>query len=347
MGDIRAILILVLVLCFTVVSIPQIGVTNAEPKTIVVPDDYPVIQEAVDNTVEEDIVFVKSGLYFQTVIINKSINLIGENRETTILDGNGTTTIYIETDNVTITGFTIQNASVSTQEGILLLYANNCNISGNRLVNNTYGIDLISSDYNIVSGNIFEENSAGLSVSGFNNNISRNEINNCNTGIQISYGANNTISENNLENNSANGINLYDTQSNKIIRNNIIDSGERGLLFTASHNNSFSWNNFSNNVQTFDSHYVLDWIDISVNIWDNGSKGNYWNNYNGTDNDGDGIGDSAHFVYEDNQDNYPLMEPVDISTIPEFPSWIILPFFIVATLVVIVIRNKIRKKGLE
>ena len=33
--------------------------------------------------------------------------------------------------------------------------------------------------------------------------------------------------------------------------------------------------------------------------------------------------------------------------IPEFPSWIILPILIVSTFVVIVIRNKIRKKELD
>ena len=36
-----------------------------------------------------------------------------------------------------------------------------------------------------------------------------------------------------------------------------------------------------------------------------------------------------------------------IGYIPEFPSWIILPLFISSTLCVIIVRNKIRKKGLE
>ena len=46
------------------------------------------------------------------------------------------------------------------------------------------------------------------------------------------------------------------------------------------------------------------------NAWDNGSQGNYWSNYTGTDNNGDGIGDTPYLVYENNQDNYPLMNPI-------------------------------------
>jgi len=41
------------------------------------------------------------------------------------------------------------------------------------------------------------------------------------------------------------------------------------------------------------------------------------------------------------------MNPVDISVIPEFPSWIILPLFIVATMVVMMFKNKLSRKGLK
>jgi nitrous oxidase accessory protein len=340
-GERRAALILLLLLVLLLVFIPEIGMVKAESKTIVVPDDFPSVQEAIDYADEGDIVFVKSGIYYQTAIINKSLSLVGENRETTIIDGNGTTTrVYVERDNVTITGFTIRNALVTTEAGIFLMRVDYCNISENKLTDNSRGIDLLDSSYNIIAGNFMEENGAGISLSGFNNSIYGNEIVNCNTGIQISYGKNNTISENNIVNSHKRGINLPDSQNNSFFLNNIVNSGEYGILFTNSHNNTFIHNNFINNVvQVFDSHYVLDWIALSVNIWDNGFEGNYWDNYNGTDGDGNGIGDTSYIINENNQDNYPL-----VNVIPEFPSWIILPLFLTATLVVIFYSKRLRAR---
>jgi hypothetical protein len=58
----------------------------------------------------------------------------------------------------------------------------------------------------------------------------------------------------------------------------------------------------------------------SKNSWDNGVEGNYWCDYAGADADGDGIGDSAQVLYENNQDNYPLMDYPPISTDPETDS---------------------------
>ena len=53
---------------------------------------------------------------------------------------------------------------------------------------------------------------------------------------------------------------------------------------------------------------------ILVNIT---SDGDYVWFYNGTDNDNNGKGDIPHVLYENNTDNYPLMNPV---AIPDFPS---------------------------
>ena len=79
-------------------------------------------------------------------------------------------------------------------------------------------------------------------------------------------------------------------------------------------------------------------VDEAAAFWDNDGEGNYWDDYAGSDDNGDGVGDTPYIIDENNQDNFPLMEPV---IIPEFPSWTILPLFLTATLIGIVVRKRL------
>jgi parallel beta-helix repeat protein len=155
-------------------------------------------------------------------------------------------------------------------------------------------------------------------------------------GISVFESVNTTIIGNRIVNNSL-GIYLSSTSENNIIMDNDILDNSKGIVLDSS-NNKIYLNNFVNNTKQI--HYFSN---LSVNMWNNQEMGNYWHGYSGTDNNNDGKGDTPYVIDENNQDNYPLMEPVEIETIPEFPSWIILPFFVFTTLTVIVCRNKLDK----
>lgn len=68
----------------------------------------------------------------------------------------------------------------------------------------------------------------------------------------------------------------------------------------------------SSNNKVYRNNFLSPWLQISGfsnNTWDNGYEGNYWSNYNGSDLNGDGIGDLPYIIDENNQDNYPLINP--------------------------------------
>jgi pectin methylesterase-like acyl-CoA thioesterase len=104
---------------------------KATAKTIVVPDDYATIEDAVTNAVQGDTVFVKKGTYHETLKIEKSISLIGENRDSTIivgtLKGGVKVPLTIRQNNVSVAGFTLRDGYAGIQ-----LNCNFCKISGNR-----------------------------------------------------------------------------------------------------------------------------------------------------------------------------------------------------------------------
>jgi hypothetical protein len=88
-------------------------------------------------------------------------------------------------------------------------------------------------------------------------------------------------------------------KSNQVFHNNIsqLSIGHEGVA-----SNVFYENNFLGDGQDVDSDC----------FWNKGSMGNYWAGYNGTDADGDGIGDTPYIIDENNIDHYPLMYPFDI-----------------------------------
>jgi parallel beta-helix repeat protein len=118
--------------------------------------EYRSIQDAINIANDGDSIYVNEGIYFENIEIDKSIFLIGENKNNTIIDGNGTgDVIYITQPGVEISGFTIQNSGFSGRDSGIKILADNVYISNNNIMNNTIGIFIrFSQNCYILSNNI-------------------------------------------------------------------------------------------------------------------------------------------------------------------------------------------------
>jgi len=224
-----------------------INLTRTTPTIWTVDDDEPadfrIIQEAINTASLGDIVYVRNGTYYENIIANKTILLIGESRDATVVDGEGSgPVIVVSSNNTIIKRFTIRNSGDNRDSewpcGIWLNNTSECGLLSNRITNNTLGVWL--------------EKSA-------NNTITRNYISaNHMRGIALVDCADNTIFENNVANNSE-GTFLY-CSSNNSLRNNVMLR------------NTYNFGVFG---ETLD-HFVQD-IDTSNTV--DGKPVYYWINY--------------------------------------------------------------------
>jgi parallel beta-helix repeat protein len=253
----------VLLLFFSVVfvSFPQIKVVKAETKTIVVPDDYSTIQEAVDAASENDIVFVKSGTYNESVSIDQPISLIGEDPATTTIIGDlrlSGTVVLVRHDNVSVTGFTIQPSAYSwTRRGVHLLHVSYCNVFDNVILNNEEGIWLYGCSTNNITGNTVSGasfggyTSCGISVDCSPSNwICGNIVKNNRVGVSFDASPNNTLYNNTITNNQHIGL-AVDSDGNSILDNTIEHNQATGILLLGV-NNILKDNKLNNNTLNFD-----------------------------------------------------------------------------------------------
>jgi len=273
------------------------------------PGNYSSIQNAIDNASEVDTIFVYNGTYYENVIVNKTINIIGENKETTIINGriNGVNdnfliVFYVSANQVNISGFTITNRILdydllqSSIFGVgILIKANNTTIQGNIIKENTFGISLDNSFYNKITTNIIIDNYIQINLLGSSENIiENNEITNYNQNPN-----------NFLQLNENAGISLDIAYNNTIVNNTISNISGIGIkLSYLCENNSIYYNNFINNTENAN--------DSGNNSWDNGQYGNYWDDYNESDKNNEGIGDIHYNIPNgNNKDKFPLMMPYD------------------------------------
>jgi len=168
--------------------------------------------------------------------------------------------------NITLSNSTLScnNKDCNTIVGAEFDFAFNCTIANNNFTGK-YGLSLVSSSCNTFSGNSITDCQLGIYVPYFS----------------IPYSSNNTFCQNSFTRNLFNIYFEYFSPNNRFFHNN------------------FSLGSASNGRQVEG--------DCSIQIWDNGVEGNYWSDYNGTDSNQDGIGDTPYVINENCPDHYPLM----------------------------------------
>jgi parallel beta-helix repeat protein len=250
------------------------------------PNNYTKIQDAIDNASDGDTVFVydDSSPYLENIVVDTSISLIGEDKETTVIDGadigNG---VNLTADYVTVKGFTIQNCNRSG----ICLSSNHNSIIDNILIENQYGIAIdmknLSANLSLSQGhNTIINNGGGIFLVGqWNNTIRGNIISQTEFGIMLMAAANNNISFNSISENEI-GVWIWMSYNTMMYRNNVAYNGNFGVgtIFTSA--DKILQNNFiGNNRSALSSQSFLYKIKmlkmkfnfpIRRNIWNE----NYW-----------------------------------------------------------------------
>ena len=272
--------------------------TTLVKKVIEVPDDFATIQAAINNANNGDVIQVRPKIYLENVVVNKTISLIGDDHDTTIIEGAGTV-ILVTADNVIISDFTVRNGAI----GVRLDSSWNITVNDNNINNNEDGIHLFSSQNCLISKNNASNNDhRGIFLNdSLNCTVSQNIVNhNGWYGINLNSSRNCIVDGNNAENNYWDGIGLYLSENCVIHGNNLKNTTWYGIWLDSSNNTIIYHNNFLHN------YFQVSSV-ASSNKWDDDWEGNYWSDYAEQDPTEDGIGDTPYTIDENNTDNHPLM----------------------------------------
>lgn len=241
------------------------------------------------------------------------------------------------------TNIKVQNLNLS---GVTLVSTVDSMITGNLIASGEFGIQMVASPHNTVTGNVVLDNKFGLSLTDSEDNtiVGNCFSNNSYFGVLLANSHDNLLRQNDISNNGFGGridfrgfpfdeyygdifgVNFLHSSNNRFIGNNVAGNNQWGMrLLGSQHDNLLYCNNFIDNA-------VYDSLQISMpgatqgempnpNEWDNGTRGNYWSDYltrytNASEIDETGVGDTPFVINPNNIDYYPLMNPVEISELP-------------------------------
>jgi parallel beta-helix repeat protein len=256
---------------------------EAAHTTIIVPDDYPTVQAAIDKAAVGETVYVRSGTYNENIHVDKQLSLIGENKQTTVIDGGGKgTVVQIGSASVEIANFTIRNTGTSQWFGtgfpdscITVEESNNVAIRNSLVTSATVGVwSYVSSNMNFVQNvvsnvttmgivayacmnstirdNLFEDcGVVGVHLDGnsVGCQIMNNTVTDCGEGLEIERSGQNAILENEFLNNNASVI-LNSCGKSNVLSNNIMNGVKSNLVVWGTTQDAY--------VQTIDDSNLID-----------------------------------------------------------------------------------------
>ena len=249
---------------------------SAQDEWHVYPGDS--IQGAVDSASAGDTIYVHAGTYAENIDVNKRLNLIGDGMEEVMVEAEDTAdhTFYLTADGITMTGFMVTNSYLCGYGGICIEEADNCKIHDNKCTENLCaGIFLKHANYCEIIDCIVSNNNCG--------------------GIKLAENSNhNTVTGNIMENNKNWGINVYGESNNNLIYDNYF-AGHAGVNLVEDHGTN-TWNTEKTPGENIIGGPYL--------------GGNYYDLYEGSDSDGDGIGDIQYQIPggDSSVDHLPLVE---------------------------------------
>jgi len=176
----------------------------------IVPDNYPTIQAAINSVNSGDSILVRRGTYYENVIANKTVALVGEDRDHTIIDASGAGYVVgiRGANNVSVCNFTIQNGQTGVYAG-------------------DWGVGVESSRGNIIHNLVKGNSENGIYVSQTNYCVSDNDVRSNGVGISIcSQGAvNGIVKGNGIKNNSKYNLELNSTAYDQLYMDttNLVD----------------------------------------------------------------------------------------------------------------------------
>jgi len=239
------------IICLTIILLATMSIPNSisldTSKIIYVDDDnttgpwdgsikhpYKEIRDAIDNSNDGDSIFVFEGTYKPIYIVNKELEIIGQNRyKTKIIEYDDLNIGCYITDskNFILSNFTIYDCS---DKGIFIKEGGSIVLANNIVYSNYIGISIYKSNNNLIYNNIIINNTgSGILIESSNRNkIEYNEISNTThgEGIITFEICSTQIRYNNINKNKC-GIKIYSEKyrplfmfQNNIINNNFKDN---------------------------------------------------------------------------------------------------------------------------